>query len=130
MPLEQKKRSAGSLIVCGIFSLISGFFVWQLINQSRPIDVSVAVPLCFYQVPADRCVQAPEKVTVTLRALRHELACIDFSVLALHVDACTVRNERPLKLKASHLFLPPGVKLVHYEPAPLYACIKNREKAN
>lgn len=120
MQAHMKKKPTKHILICSLGSLICGFFTWHMINQTRPMTIALKVPLCFYETSIDQKIDAPETICITLKGPRNELARIDFSTLALHIDARSIQNEHPLTLTTAHLFLPEQIKLLHYEPAPLH----------
>lgn len=102
-----------------IISFILAYSFWSLLNQMHPTLLTVTVPLCFYgEQKATTKITAPETVKITLSGKRDDLANLDLTSLAAHVDATTLASgPNNLVLTREHLFVPPSCNLVHYKPS-------------
>jgi hypothetical protein len=98
---------------------------WALLNQMHPTLLNVTVPLCFYgEQKKGTSLMAPETLKITLSGKRNDLAHLDLSTLAAHVDASSlVSGPNNLVLTREHLFVPPSCNLVHYKPSNILISI-------
>jgi hypothetical protein len=115
MSLKQRVANAPLKII----SLMLAYSFWTLLNQMHPTLLTVTVPLCFYgEQKATTKISAPETLKLTLSGKRTDLANLDLTTLAAHVDATTlVAGPNNLTLTREHLFVPPSCNLVHYKPS-------------
>lgn len=112
-----------------IISLILAFGFWSLLNQMHPTLLTVTVPLCFYGEQKTVSITAPETIKVTLSAKRADLANLDLTTLAAHVDAPTLKpGPNNLILTSEHLFVPPSCNLVHYKPSNILVLVQEETK--
>jgi hypothetical protein len=112
------KKIIGNNLPLKIVALASGTLFWYLFGHNLTMNMRKTVPLCFYNVPAHISITAPEEVTVELAAKRAHLYALNNNQLAVHIDAHALRQgEQIVTLTNDSLFLPPSIKLVHYEPS-------------
>ena|SRR5579872_1012560 len=111
------KKSILSNLTLKIVSCIIAYGMWHVASESRAINISLDVPVCFYTVPNTIAIDAPEQVTVHLLGRRADLYALDVQSLALHINGTTL-HEGPnaLAITPSTLFLPERIKLVNYSP--------------
>jgi len=112
-----------------ILSVVIAYSFWTLLNQMHPTVLTVSVPLCFYnEQKSHDSIVAPETLKITLSGRRSDLACIDLSTLAAHVDSATLKaGPNALDLTHEHLFVPPSCKLVHYTPSNILISVHEKE---
>jgi len=99
---------------------------WSLFNQMHPTMLTVTVPLCFYgEQKKNTKITAPETVKITLSGKRNDLANLDLTTLAAHVDTTALSSgPHNLTLTREHLFVPPSCNLVHYKPSNILISIQ------
>ena len=120
MVLVLKKTLLSNLTLKTV-SLILGFCAWYFISQSYYTEITVSVPLCFYNHTTDYSIDAPESVKVTVGGKRSDLYTLDLTTLHAHIDLQKIEHgmhEIPLTNRT--LFLPSSIKLVHYDPSNLF----------
>ena len=102
-----------------IISFMLAYSFWALLNQMHPTLLNVTVPLCFYgEQKKGTSLTAPETLKITLSGKRSDLANLDLTTLAAHVNTATlVAGANNLVLTREHLFVPPSCNLVHYKPS-------------
>jgi hypothetical protein len=122
MSLKQLNANAPLKIISLVLSL--GF--WSLFNQMHPTLLTTTIPLCFYNTEKEHAtVLAPETITITLAGKRSDLACLDLTTLAAHINAETLSSgPQALNLKREHLFVPPSCNLVHYKPSNILVSVQ------
>lgn len=80
----------------------------------------MSVPVCFYNMPENCSVKAPDAINVTLTGKRAYLRSLDTQTLAIHIDAQTLtKGMNAIDLTCQHLLLPPEINLVKYKPMHL-----------
>jgi hypothetical protein len=110
-------------------SLLLGYSFWYIASYNHTVNLQLSVPLCFSELPQSYSVQAPEKITVTLKGKRSDLYALDRQALAAHI---TIEKLLPGKhgiiVKEQHLFLPKNIALTQYKPANLCIIISENKK--
>jgi hypothetical protein len=107
-----------------IISIILGYSFWHIASYNTLIQKTFTVPLSFITNNDNCTINAPEEITVTLHAKRHDFALLDSTSLAAHVPISTLQpGKHALKIDKQHLFLPHNVSLVHYTPSNLSVTI-------
>lgn len=120
---------ASNKILLKSSALILSFFLWSQLTRLHNHSVTVTVPVCFYGEHAEsiHC-SAAEMVTVTLQGKKRDIATLDTSLLAVHIDSTTLHaGINGIILNNKNLFLPESIAVVHYTPLPLV--ITKHEKA-
>lgn len=103
-----------------ISACIIGFLLWSILNESQRARVTVTVPVCFYNVPANGTLKAPEQIEVTLSGTHSQLRNLDVQALAIHINAAQLQEgNNVIDMGAEHLLLPPEINLVKYKPIHL-----------
>jgi hypothetical protein len=102
-------------------SFLIGYGMWHSISISHTKDITISIPLSFYgSAPADSTLHAPEIITVHLAGKRSALQGINSDDLALHINANGLHvGANALTVDAQNLFLPNGVTVLDYAPAPI-----------
>lgn len=102
-----------------VFSLVLGYMVWSIFSSGNTTTIQKEVPLCFYNIPENYLINAPETIHITLAGTRAHLYSLNIQALAIHLDARTMQQgSNPIHLTKDTLFLPDSLKLVHYTPSP------------
>ena len=112
---------ASNKIILKSSALIISFFLWSQLTRLHNHSITVTVPVCFYgdQEPYITY-HAPETVTLTLQGKKKDLAPLDSSLLAVHIDGTTLHpGTNGIVLSTKNLFLPETIAVVHYNPLPL-----------
>lgn len=111
-----------------IISLVIAYGLWSLLNQMHATLLTTTVPLCFYNIPTHKTINAPEAVTITLSGKRNELARIDLSTLAAHINAKDlIPGPHNLSLTREHFFVPTSCNLVHYKPSNIMISVQEEK---
>ncbi len=108
---------------------IIGFLLWSQLTSIHNQTTTVTAPLCFYGNTAHELeIQAPETVTITLRGKRRDLAGIDTTLLAIHIDTAQLREgKNGIVPAAGDLFLPETISVIHYNPLPIVVAKHTRK---
>lgn len=96
-----------------------GIFFWSLLHQSHTTTVTATVPLYVYNTQENQTIHAPESISVTLSGPCTLLRSLDYTTLAVHVDAQRIKPHASYYLEAHDLLLPKGVNVVNYIPGNL-----------
>lgn len=113
-PLKKNRHSN----LLKIIALIIGYTFWYIFGGSHAAVVSLSVPLCFYHVPADTHINAPESISVKLAGKRTDIRAVEHEHLAVHIDASKLqKGKNLLKITKQELLLPNSIKLVQYSPS-------------
>lgn len=108
-----------------IISLLLGYSFWYIFSQAHIARIWVEVPICFYQLPQNFQVEAPEKIRIQLSGKRSDLYTIDMETLAFHIYMQEkTKGTHVLKLSEQQLFLPNSIKMVRCYPANIAVHIK------
>lgn len=95
--------------------------LWWHYYSTRIVEKSYTVPCCFYNGDENRVEEAPDKLTIFLRATRRALSMIDEKSLALHLDISSLKpGKHKLVIQENNLFLPENIKLVNWKPIHSY----------
>jgi len=113
---------------CRIGALFVGITFWALANTFHDATITVEIPICFYNTDTTT-VSAPEKIRITLSGKRTHLKALNFTQLAAHIDASTLKKSGPTILSEKHLLLPRSIKLVNYYPTNLILSVQHKESA-
>jgi len=112
-----------------IVSCFLGYAIWLTIGQSHSTSMQISVPLCFYAMPENYAVNAPETLTLELRGKRADLRNIDTQALALHIQGQDLQEgPNQIPISTASLFLPDDVKLVNYFPSNSCITIRNTDE--
>jgi hypothetical protein len=101
-----------------ILSLSIGYGIWHILSLSSEITIAATVPLCYYNIPEHSILKGPTHITAALHGKRSVMRTIDYSSLAVHIDAHTFHpGKHAVYVDAQKLFLPRSIKLVSYSPS-------------
>lgn len=102
-------------------SIIIGYIFWTTFSSLQTITINTQVPLCFYNIPPQYTIKAPETITVTLKGNKMTLLqhC-NTNELSCHIDIRELSEgiNYPI-INADKLFLPDTIKLVNYTKKPV-----------
>jgi hypothetical protein len=119
------KNSLTTKLTLKACAFILGFSFWYILGQFRPIELSYAVPLIFYENKA-HTLEAPETVTVCLKGYKNDFYNLDLKELAVHLNADLLHEGKNfVQITEEHLFLPREINLVHYKPSNVVVMVKN-----
>ena len=103
-----------------IVACIIGYALWATVSRHQQAQLSYTIPLCFYNVPPEWRINAPETIKVTLSAKRQFLGALRSDTLAIHINGHELcAGTQPIAIDSAQLFLPEPIKLLHYSPSPL-----------
>jgi len=101
-----------------ITSLFLGYIFWCMLSASHMGSYWLTVPLCFYNIPHDSHIDAPEAIAVNIQGRRTDLWNLDTTTLAAHIDANTLSTgKQSYHPNTNNLLLPETIRLVHYKPS-------------
>ena len=101
-----------------VVALVIGYSFWHIFGGSHTAAVTVSVPLCFYNIPTETQLNAPESISVKLTGKRTDLRALDHTHLALHINATNLKKGKNLlHLSKEELLLPQTIQLVQYAPS-------------
>lgn len=101
-----------------IIALIVGYSLWHVLGNSHTTTIQCSVPLCFYNIPTGKTINAPEQISIQIIGKRSDIRSLDTEQLALHIDAELLHDGKNLlAITQNALFLPESMKLIHYSPS-------------
>ena len=101
-----------------IIALLLGYSFWYIFGSSHTTAVQLTVPLCFYNVPTNNNVNAPESVSIKIAGKRSDIRALDIEQIAVHIDAEQLHEGKNLlTVTQETLLLPESIKLIHYSPS-------------
>lgn len=104
-----------------VSAFVIAFTGWSILHETSHITITATVPVCFFTVPEQTQIKAPEVVHVTLSGTPAVLRSVDLSALAIHIDGAELHpGLNQIAFNESNLLLPPHVNLVHYTTIPVY----------
>ena len=90
--------------------------LWYILGAQYPITIQCEIPLSFFNNSKAVIIQAPEMLSITLKATRRELYR-SLHTLAAHIDVTQLpTGTSSLKITSAHLLLPDTILLLHYQP--------------
>lgn len=103
-----------------ISACIIGYSIWYCIAATQQTSIVVSVPLCFYNIPNNHTILAPEEVSITLQAKRETIHTLDGKPLVAHIDGSTLHTgENMILLTPETLFLPNSIAVLHCNYSPI-----------
>lgn len=112
-----------------LLSLLIGYHVWLIIGSWLPTTRWIEVPLCFYNVPSDCTVHAPELVNVALAGDRTALYHLDTTRLAVHIDTQRLASgAQTLNITRESLLLPNTIHVARHTPSNLVITVHQETK--
>ncbi len=124
--MESRNKKNSRNIPLKIISLLLGYTFWYIFGSSHISTAWITIPLCFYNVPKQNSIKAPESLSVKIAGKRTELRSLDIQELAIHIDAAHLREGKNiLAITPDTIFLPDSIKVIHYSPSnPMVELIK------
>lgn len=109
-------------------SLVLGAFIWYITSQHQALHVQVKAPVCLENISDHHTINIPDEITLQISGNRSDLEHIDYSNLALHVNAQEL-NEGTNFIAITHekLFLPQSIKLINYSPLVVKALVTSTQ---
>lgn len=106
-------------LMLSIIASSTGYVIWNFYASSQITTLELDVPTYLYNQTAG-CYQGPEKLRIGLQGSRRNLATFDRKNLGVFLDCrnCT-QGDNYISVGIENLFLPEGLKLLHYSPLPL-----------
>lgn len=114
-----------------IIAVILGYTFWAIISTRQTTERWIEVPLCFFSVPDTLRIEAPEAVNIAFSGSRIDLANLDITQLAIHIDSrdLTPGNQN-ISLSEEQLLLPSCVKITHWSPSNLIIMVEEKRSNN
>lgn len=125
--MESRSKKTSRNTPLKVISLLLGYTFWYIFGNSHTSTAWITVPLCFYNIPKQNSIRAPEALSVKIAGKRTELRSLDIHELAIHVNAAHLHEGKNiLTITPETIFLPESIKLVHYSPSnPMVELIKS-----
>lgn len=103
-----------------IISCIIGYTLWAFLANYQTITICQFVPVCFYQIPEQFDLAAPDSIKLSLSGQRKDIYLFDLNNSAIHIDASQYQEgKHQMLLTREHLFLPDKIFLQRLEPSHL-----------
>ena len=116
--MESQSRRASRNIPLKVISLLLGFTFWYIFGNSHTTTAWITIPLCFYNIPKQTTIKAPESLSVKVTGKRSHLRTLDTNELAIHVNTEKLHTGKNLlSIAPETIFLPESIKLVDYCPS-------------
>ena len=125
--LKHCLNNAPLKIMAGIF----GYAFWSLMSMNYTTQRWLELPLCFYKTPSDLIIQAPETISVAISGSRVDLAHLDTSRLAVHIDTHAMSaGTHTISPTHEHLLLPTTFKITHWIPSNLVITLQKQSSTD
>lgn len=119
MLLTLRNMLATNRLVQKVSALTIAFFCWSHLTIMQQQTITMSAPLCFYNAE-NTSLEAPETISLILRGKKGDLARLDYTELAVHVDVSQLQTgKNGIIITNKELFLPDMISVVHYSPMPL-----------
>lgn len=106
---------------------ILGYAFWSIASTNYTTQRWYELPLCFYDT-GDTTIESPETIHVAISGRRPDLANLDTSSMAIHIDSHTLTlGNQCITLRDEHLMLPPSLTLTHWSPSNLAVMVKKND---
>ncbi len=103
-----------------INACLIGYGLWIILSEHQIITHTMQAPLCFYNIPADHTMTAPDHIIIMVRASKKNLHQFDIYNSALHIDASHfVPGNNQVQMQKENLFLPDAINLINLIPSSL-----------
>ncbi len=103
-----------------VAACILGIICWLKLTYTQPIIHTVTLPLSFYNLNSSTTINAPEAISIQLRAIRACLYSFNPQGSAIHIDAGQLpQGKHTLAITTESLFLPDGITMVHCKPCTI-----------
>lgn len=98
-------------------SLYFGYMLWSAISSFSGTTMSIDIPLCFYNVPQNIMLSAPESINVEIQGKKNKLVYIHKKTIAAHIDAQSFQSgPYAIKIENDNLHLPADIKVSRCSP--------------
>lgn len=106
-------------------SLILGYMIWYTLSSHTICTHTFTVPIYYYnQDNQELHINAPENINLTFKAARSFMRLIDYSSLAVHIDAQKLhKGENYVSISHKDLLLPQEIAVTHYTPLRIVATL-------
>lgn len=112
LPLLCKKTPLKIIVFC----IACG--IWNILQNVLITENKCIVPLYFYNTSDTYTIAAPDSVQVVLKGPKQALRALDNDLLALHIDARSLKPGNQWHApSAGKMFLPNSVSVIYYNPA-------------
>ncbi|BDC34287.1 hypothetical protein Noda2021_02450 [Candidatus Dependentiae bacterium Noda2021] len=124
-----KLKTLVNQLTLKIAALALGYIVWSVFCCQQVIEISVNVPVCFYNLNDNFQLECAEKLTLALKGRRNDLAAVEYDTLAVHIDGADLRQgPNHIYPSEKNLFLPSTIRISHIQPNNLVASLTKRSK--
>jgi len=97
-----------------------GYGIWLLMSQNQVITHTIISSVCFYHMPENYTIVAPETITLTVAGPKRILHQFDVYNHAIHLDATNfTEGKNFIQLQKENLFLPDPINLLNLVPSSL-----------
>ena len=101
-----------------INACIGGYIIWLMIGMQQPTTMHIQSPVCFYEIPENFDVKAPEFIDLWIQSSRKTLHSIDARNTTAHINLHNFGSGAHIvRINKKNLFLPNNVKLVQLNPS-------------
>ncbi len=108
-------------------ALIIGILLWQMVSVFHNTSITLSLPIYLFNKEENRTYTAPEKVEVTISGTKNDLKTIDFSSLAIHLDAKKYADVyKNIIIVPRHLLLPPKIRITRVQPSNIVITTKKK----
>ena len=108
-----------------LFSLVLGYGLWSIVNQSHADDMWMDIPLCFCETAKTMNVDAPETVKINLTGKRADLRVLDRNGVAVHIDTRRLSaGKNIIALSDRQVLLPETIQITGWAPTHVNINVK------
>lgn len=111
-----------------INACLIGYGMWLVISQHQIITDTINVPVCFYKIPENVTITAPETVRITIKAPKNMIYHYAYEQPAIHLDISSYHlGIHDIRLEKENLFLPDGINLINLTPSLIQVQLQKAE---
>ncbi|MBP6869513.1 hypothetical protein KBC04_01390 [Candidatus Babeliales bacterium] len=111
-----------------INACLIGYGLWILLSQHQIITSKIKAPLCFYKIPENISIIAPDTVDLVISSQKRNLQNFDAYNSAIHLDASTLTlGNNDILLQKENLFLPDEINLINLVPSSIQIQLQKAE---
>jgi len=111
-----------------INACLIGYGIWILLSQHQIITSNIQAPVCFYKVPENFVIIAPDTIDIIISSQKRNLLKFDAYNSAIHIDASTLyEGNNHILLQKENLFLPDEINLINLVPSSLQIQLQKAE---
>ncbi len=101
-------------------ALAIGILIWQMVSAFHYTSITLSIPLCLFNTQTQTKYCVPKQVQVTLYGPKAELRTVDFSNLAVHLNAEEHANSHTkIRITSRNLLLPSSIRVLRFSPTNL-----------